>query len=41
MVRKHLQQTNELKLVTLGCPAQILNVLVHGLEIGNIKEHVK
>ncbi|XP_076038547.1 uncharacterized protein LOC143023811 [Oratosquilla oratoria] len=39
-MRKLLEQENELKLVTYGCTAHILNLLAHDLEIDNIKEHV-
>ncbi|XP_066983751.1 uncharacterized protein [Macrobrachium rosenbergii] len=39
-MRKLLEHGNELKLVTYGCTAQILNLLARDLEIGNIKEHV-
>ena len=39
-MRKQLEQANELKLLTYGCTAHILNLLAHDLEIGNIKEHV-
>ncbi len=35
-MRKHLEKENELKLLTHGCTADILNVL----EIGNIEEDV-
>ncbi len=39
-MRKLLEQENELKLVTYGCTAHILNLQAHDLEIGNIKEDV-
>ncbi len=39
-MRKQLQQANELKVLTLGCPAHILIALAHDLEIANIKGHV-
>ncbi len=39
-VRKLSELENELKLVTYGCTAHILNLLAHDPEIGNIKEHV-
>lgn len=39
-MRKLLEDTSELNLVTYECSAHILNLLAHDLEIGNVKENV-